>query len=112
MERIGKLPIIKITRQFGDLPFIDYFKAMVFGRIARWFELRSEGIRYGIRVTEGMEKNVIWRKRDDGMYEPYDTMADMSMPYWAMKKPPTKKVVKNHAVMEAKHQPKYERMTE
>ena len=93
-ERIGKSAVVKIRRQWGDLPFIEYFKYALFSRLANYFNLRANAIEYQIRVTAGMEKDVVWRKRKDGKYHPYDTFADMEMPYLARTIPPTQKKVK------------------
>lgn len=92
-ERIGKLPIVKVSRQWGDLPFIQYFKYSFYSKLSRWFGCMAQAIDYEIRVTEGMEKGVIWRKREDGLYEPYDELCDVSAPHLARKEPPTQKKV-------------------
>lgn len=94
-ERIGNTPIVKVRRQFGDLPFWKYFSYRLFSQIGRYFQRQANIIEYEIHVTHGMEKDVIWRKQTNGMYEPYDKIADVSMPHLQRKTPPTKKKIVN-----------------
>lgn len=99
-ERVGKSPFVKVRRQFGDLPFWQYYKMRLYYKIARWFRLRADGIEYCIKITSGMEKDIVWRKREDGMYEPYDKICDISMPYLARKTPPTQKHIRKGFIVD------------
>ena len=93
-ERVGKLPIVKVSRHHGDLPFFDYFKMRVFFSIGSRLKFIADAIDYRVRVSAGMEKDVIWIKHG-GVYIPHDIMACEDIPELARKNPPTQKVVKN-----------------
>lgn len=101
-ERIGKTPFVRVRRQWGDLPFYKYYLLRWCGEIARYFQRIVNVIEYEIRVTEGMEKDVVWRKRDDGLYEPYDKFADVTMPHLARSKPPKRKRIVKGRVVEVR----------
>ena len=92
-ERVGKLPIVKVSRQRGDLPFFDYFKMHVFYEIGSRLSFTAKAISYRINVSEGMEKDVTWRKEGD-VYIPHDRIACEDIPDLARKTPPTQKVIR------------------
>lgn len=87
-ERVGKLPIVKVTRQWGNFPFWEYFRALVLSRIAYWCNVRANGFYYGLNVISGWEKDVTWNQRADGLYEPADTLFGETMPHLAQAQPP------------------------
>ena len=93
-ERTSKY-IAQVTRLRGDLPIMKYFLLALFGKISRYFVRMANVIEYEIEVTEGMQKDIIWKQLPDGRYIPYDKVADMLLPHLARLQPPTKKVIKN-----------------
>lgn len=99
-DRIGNSPIVKVTRQFGDLPFWKYFQMRFCSELGRHFQRRADIIRFEVEVTHGIGEDIVWRKRNDGMFEPYDEVADITMPYLARHSPPTKKVIRRGFVVE------------
>lgn len=93
-ERVGKTPIVKVSRHHGDLPFSDYFKMRIYFEVGSRLKFIADAIQYRINVSAGMEKDVIWKKQGD-VYIPHDAMACEDIPDLARKNPPTQKVVKN-----------------
>ena len=87
-ERVGKLPIVKVSRHHGDLPFFDYFKMRVFFSIGSRLKFIADAIDYRVRVSAGMDKT--WRclypTRHNGL-RGYSRISPQN--------PPTQKVVKN-----------------
>ena len=90
-DRIGKTPLMRVKRTHGDLPFYRYFLMMAFSRVGRYLVWRANVIDYEIRVTAGIEKDIIWKQRADGLYEPYDTACGVLMSHLARKAPPERK---------------------
>ena len=93
-ERVSKY-IVKATRLRGDMPIMKYFLLAWFGKISRYFGRMANVIEYEIEVTEGMQKDIVWKQQTDGRYFPYDKVSDMLLPHLARLNPPTKKVIKN-----------------
>jgi len=87
-DRIGKTPLVKITRNREDLSFLDHFEMIVFGKIGRYFSLRANTIEYNWRVMAGFEKDIQWRKQADGTFFAYDKKYDIEMPHLVRKEPP------------------------
>jgi len=77
-DRVGKSPLVRVTRNFEDLSFLQHFKMMLFGRIARYFLRKENIIHYEWCVMAGFEK-VEWRKQQNGTYIPYDAMYNMEL---------------------------------
>lgn len=90
-SRIGKLPIVKVERLHGDLPFIEYFKMAILGEIGRELVRQSDAVSYNIRVLSGFEKGIVYCLRSDGMYQPYDKIAGIELPELARPTKPQKR---------------------
>lgn len=97
-NRVSKY-VVEVKRMRGDLPIIKYFLADLYGRISRYFGRLSSVIDYEIRVTEGLESNVVW-KSGNGMYIPVDTLFNEELPRLARKNVPTKKVIKKGYIID------------
>ena len=87
-DRVGKTPLMRVKRTHGDLPFYRYFLMMFLSRVGRYLVWRSNVIDYEIRVTAGIEDDIVWKLRADKLYEPHDDLCDVSMPHLARKIPP------------------------
>ena len=95
-ERVGKLPVVKVSRLKGDLPFIDYFKMRFFWVVGSRMKFIAEAISYRVDVSEGME-DVTWLK-DGNSYTAFDNFAGEHVPNMRRVNPPTRKVVKKGVI--------------